>query len=414
MSMTHHAVTADPSELGFDPARLQRIGDHFRHYVDDGRLAGWSFSISRRGEVAHTDSYGQRNIETGAPIEDDTIYRFYSMTKPVTSVAVMMLFEEGLLSLDDPVAKYIPAFAEQRVYTSGSAASPNTEGLRQPMLIWHLLTHMSGLTYGFMHAHPVDAIYRTLGYEWGQPKGYDLEQAVNDWASAPLLFQPGTEWNYSVATDVLGRIVEVVSGMSLPEFFQSRIFEPLKMHDTGFWADTDDKLARLAALYARNPSDGSLLDIGAMGRAAEVKPTMHSGGGGLVSSMHDYHRFTQMLLQRGELEGARLLGSRTVDYMATNHLPGDVDLSAVARPLFSETEYDGVGFGLGFSVVIDSAAAKSLCSVGEYAWGGAASTAFWVDPAEELTAIFLTQLLPSSTYPLRPEFRRLVYQALVD
>ncbi len=406
--------TADPTKLGFDPDRLQRIGTHFRTYVDDGRLPGWAIAVTRRGEVVYHDTYGNRDVATGKPIEDNTLYRFYSMTKPITSVAIMMLLEEGKLSLDDPVSTYIPSFADQRVYSSGSATNPNTEGLVQPMLVWHLLTHTSGLTYGFMHAHPVDAMYRTAGYEWGWPKGNTLADCVDDWAAAPLLFQPGTEWNYSVATDVLGRIVEVVSGMSLDTFFQERIFNPLGMVDTGFWADTDDKLARLASLYARNPKDGSLLDIGEMGRAAEVAPTMFSGGGGTVSTMADYHRFTQMLLNRGALDGVRLLGSRTVDYMTMNHLPGNADLTAFGRPLFSETEYDGVGFGLGFSVVLDNAATKSLCSNGEYAWGGAASTAFWIDPAEELTATFLTQLLPSSTYPIRPEFKRLVYQALVD
>lgn len=406
--------TVDPAEFGFDADRLGRITSHFRTYVDDGRLPGWALAVTRRGSVVYHDTYGKRDVATDKPIEHDTIYRFFSMTKPMTSVAIMMLLEEGLLSLDDPVSKFIPAFADQRVYSSGSATSPNTEGLVQPMLVWHLLTHTSGLTYGFMHAHPVDAMYRTAGYEWGSPKGKDLAACVDDWAAAPLLFQPGTEWNYSVATDVLGRIVEVLSGVGLDEFFQKRIFDPLGMVDTGFWANTDEKLARLATLYTRNPADGSLLDISAMGRAAEVQPTMLSGGGGTVSTMHDYHRFTQMLLNRGALDGVRLLGSRTVDYMTMNHLPNNADLTEYGRPLFSETEYDGVGFGLGFSVVLDSAATKSLCTNGEYAWGGAASTAFWVDPAEELTATFLTQLLPSSTYPIRPEFKRLIYQALVD
>ncbi len=406
--------TADPEELGFDSGRLNRIGHHFRGYVDDGRLPGWAVLVSRRGQIVYHDTYGQRDIATGDPIEDDTIYRFFSMTKPVTSVAIMMLLEEGLLSLDDPVAKFIPAFADQRVYSSGSATNPNTDGQLHPMLLWHLLTHTSGLTYGFMHAHPVDAMYRAAGYEWGSPKGKDLAACVDDWAATPLLFQPGTEWNYSVSTDVLGRIVEVVSGTSLDEFFRTRIFEPLGMIDTAFWADTDEKRSRLASLYTRNPQDGSLLDIAAMGRGAEAEPTMLSGGGGTVSTMHDYHRFTQMLLNRGALDGTRLLGSRTVDYMTMNHLPGNADLTEFGRPLFSETEYDGVGFGLGFSVVLDNAATKTLCSNGEFAWGGAASTAFWVDPAEELTAIFLTQLLPSSTYPIRPELKRLTYQALVD
>ncbi|MEE9416489.1 MAG: serine hydrolase domain-containing protein [Acidimicrobiales bacterium] len=412
--MPEPAIAGKPRELGFDSKRLTRISSHFRDYVDDGRLAGWSLLVSRRGQVAYSDHYGQRDLSTGAPIENDTIYRIYSMTKPITTVAAMILYEEGAFDLNDPVEKFIPSFANQRVYLSGSASTANTAGVLQPMAIHHLMSHTAGLTYGFLHAHAIDEMYRNAGYEWDYPAGHDLAACCDDWAGLPLLFQPGDEWNYSVASDVLGRIVEVASGMTLDEFFRTRIFEPLAMDDTSFWADTEERQARLATLYTRNPADGSAVPIDAMGKAALHKPKMLSGGGGLVSTIGDYHRFTQMLLNRGELDGERLLGSRTVDYMAINHLPGGQDLPAYGRPIFTETAHAGMGFGLGFSVVIDRAATKLACSDGEYSWGGAASTGFWIDPAEEITAVFMTQLLPSSTYPLRPEFRQLVYQALID
>jgi CubicO group peptidase (beta-lactamase class C family) len=279
--------------------------------------------------------------------------------------------------------------------------------------MWHILSHTAGLTYGFLHAHPVDAIYRAAGFEWGSPPGMDLAGCVDAWAGLPLLFQPGSEWNYSVATDVVGRVVEVLSGLTLDEFFAQRIFEPLGMVDSAFFADPA-RLDRLAALYTPNPATGLAMRLDSMGVAATAKPAVFSGGGGLVSTAADYHRFAQMLANGGELDGVRLLGSRTLRYMATNHLPGGADLETFGRQLFAETTFSGVGFGLGFAVVASPAANKVLSSMGEFNWGGAASTTFWVDPAEEITGLMLTQLLPSSTYPLRSQLRQLVYQALVD
>jgi CubicO group peptidase (beta-lactamase class C family) len=381
--------------------------------VDDGRLPGWLVLVSRGGQVVHLSMYGQRDKEAGLPVELDTLFRMYSMTKPVTAVAAMMLYEEGAFELKDPVSRFIPSFADLRVYRGGSALAPVTAPATEPMRIWHLLTHTSGLTYGFHNAHPVDAMYRAAGFEWAHPPGADLAACCDAWASLPLLFEPGAEWNYSVSTDVLGRVVEVASGLSLDRFFAERMFEPLGMTDTSFFAPASDH-DRLAALYARNPADGQAFRIDMMGDAAKAPPSMLSGGGGLVGTAADYHRFTQMLLGEGQLEGTRLLGTRTLRYMATNHLPGGVDLEAFGRPLFSETTFDGVGFGLGFSVADDPVKNKVLGSRGEFAWGGAASTAFWVDPAEDLTAIFLTQLLPSSTYPIRTQLKQLVYQALID
>lgn len=408
---TEVKVEADPADAGFDGARLRRIDRHFARYVDDGLLPGFLAVVSRHGRIVHVASHGARDVEAGAPVETDTIWRIFSMTKPVTSVAAMTFVEEGLIDLTDPISRWLPEFAEPRVYAKGSALAPVTEPATEPIRLWHLLTHTAGLTYGFHHTHPVDAIYRAAGYEWGTPKGLDLAECTKAWARFPLVFQPGAEWNYSVASDVLGRLVEVVAGKPLDEVFAERIFGPLGMTDTGFWtSDTD----RLAALYLPAPRTKQLVRNDTFGAAGRSRPACLSGGGGLVSTAADYHRFTQMLLRRGELDGVRVLSPRTVDLMTANHLPGHVDLEAYGRPLFAEMPFDGYGFGLGFSVLIDSVKAKTLATPGEYAWGGAASTAFWVDPDEDLTVAFYTQLLPSSTHPIRQQLRQLVYQAMMD
>ncbi|MDG4583343.1 MAG: serine hydrolase [Candidatus Competibacter sp.] len=411
--MTELKIEVEPGAVGFDATRLARIDAHFARYVDDGRLPGWLILVSRAGKIAYLGKYGCRDLEVGAPVEWDTLFRIYSMTKPVTAVAAMMLYEEGAFELKDPVSRFIPAFGDTRVYRSGSALKPVTEPLREPVKIWHLLTHTAGLTYGFHHAHPVDALYRTAGFEWGPPDGMDLAACCEGWARLPLLFQPGTEWNYSVASDVLGRVIEVISGQSLDRFFAERIFEPLGMRDTRFWVNEEDA-GRLAAFYAPHPGTWRAVRGDAMDRVARQRPACCLGGDGLVSTAADYHRFTQMLRRGGELDGVRLLGNRTLRYMTRNHLPSGADLETVGRPLFAETTFDGVGFGLGFSVGLDPVANKVLASPGEFGWGGAASTAFWVDPTEDITVLLFTQLFPSSTHPLRSQLRQLVYQALVD
>ncbi|WP_037310547.1 serine hydrolase domain-containing protein [Amycolatopsis orientalis] len=404
-------VDVDPAEVGFDAERLKRIDRHFDGYLERNLLPGYLAVVSRNGKVAHLASNGSRDIEAGLPVETDTIWRVYSMTKPVTSVAAMMLVEEGLIDLADPIARWLPEFAEPRVFTKGSSVRMATEPATEPIRLWHLLTHTAGLTYGFHRTHPVDALYREAGFDWGTAPGLDLAGVSEAIARQPLLFQPGSEWNYSVATDILGRLVEVVSGRSLDTFFAERIFTPLGMYETGFQADPG-ALDRLAALYVPDPKTKAPLRHDLMGAVGRVAPTCLSGGGGLVSTAGDYHRFTQMLLRGGELDGVRLLGPRTVRLMASNHLPGGVDLETYGRPSFSEAPYHGFGFGLGFSVLDDPVKAKTTASAGEFAWGGAASTAFWVDPAEDITVLFLTQLLPSSSYPIRVELRHLVYQAL--
>jgi CubicO group peptidase (beta-lactamase class C family) len=406
-------VEADPEAFGLDPARLARIERHYRRYVDDGRLPGWLVAIVRRGRLVYLQTAGQRDMEAGLPVEPDTLFRIYSMTKPITSVAAMMLWEEGAFELKDEVARFIPSFADARVWAGGSALKPVTVPQTEPMRIWHLLTHTSGLTYGFHHSHSVDRLYREAGFEWGSPPGLDLAGVCDVWAGLPLLFQPGSEWNYSVATDVLGRVVEVVSGQSLDRFFAERILGPLGMTETSFEL-RDEDAPRLAALYSPDPDTGLAARNEVLGQRALSRPEFLSGGGGLLSTAHDYLRFMRMLLGGGELDGVRLLGPRTVAYMGRNHLPGGADLTHFGRPLFAESAFDGIGFGLGFSVVLDPAEGKVPSSVGELAWGGAASTAFYLDPREELGVLFLTQLLPSSAHPIRPQLRQLVAQALVD
>lgn len=410
--MTAPTIEIDAAEVGMDADRLARIDRHFARYVDDGRLPGWQVVVSRGGRVVHASTYGRRDLDADLPFEPDTVVRLYSMTKPVTSVAAMMLHEEGAFQLKDPVARWLPEFADTPVYRSGSFLKPVLEPQVEPIRVWHLLTHTSGLTYGFHNTHVVDAIYRRRGFEWGTPPGADLAECCARWAELPLVFQPGSEWNYGVSTDVLGRLVEVVSGQSLDEFFRTRIFEPLGMTETAFWVP-GELSERFARLYVPHPETGAAV-LNRNAPPLDEPPAMLGGGGGLVGTAADYLRFCHLLLGRGELDEVRLLGRRTVDYMTCNHLPGNADLETFGRPLFAETSFDGVGFGLGFSVVLDPAANKVPSSVGEYAWGGAASTAFWVDPAEELVVVFLTQLLPSSTHPIRPELKQLVYQALVD
>ena len=400
---------SEPSAQGFDPGRLARIDRHFQRYIDDGRLTGWQVMVSRHGKVVHHSTAGHRDREEALPWADDTVVRLYSMTKPITSVAAMMLYEEGAFELKDPVSKFIPSFGDARVYRSGSAFKPVTESLTEPVRIWHLLTHTSGLTYGFHHQHVTDALHRAAGFEWAGPDGMDLEAVCDVWAGLPLAFQPGREWLYGVSTDVLGRVVEVISGQTLAEFFEKRIFAPLGMTETGFHVPPE-RLGRTARLYSPSPASGKAV----VSPLESIGTPFLSGGGGLWGTAADYLRFAQMLLNRGEQAGNRLLGSRTVDYMTRNHLPGGTDLETFGRPLFAESSYDGVGFGLGFSVQLDPVANKVLSSPGEFAWGGAASTAFWCDPHEDIAVVFLTQLLPSSTHPIRQQLKQLVYQALVD
>ncbi len=416
---TDLTVTTDPAEVGFDPARLGRIDRRLARWVDDGRLPGFLVTVARHGKLVHVGRTGFRDVENGLPVEEDTRWRIFSMTKPVTSVAAMMLYEEGAFELGDPVSTWLPEFAETRVYVAGSAQKPVTVPQVEPIRVRHLLAHTSGLTYGFHHTHAVDAMYRAMGHEWGSPAGADSAEVCRQWASVPLLFQPGSEWNYGVSTDVLGRLVEVLSGQPLDEFFQQRIFAPLGMRDTSFGLRPEDDPESLARLYGAVPgrpggaATGFAL-LGAFDAAAHAKPAFLSGGGGLVSTAGDYLRFVELLRRSGVYDGGRLLGPRTIAHMVRNHLPGNADIETYGRPVFAETPLRGVGFGLGFSVVIDPVRYGVVSSPGDYSWGGAASTAFYVDPLEDITVSFYTQLLPSSTLPIRTHLRQLVNQALVD
>jgi len=402
-----------PGDLGFDPLRLRRLDTHLDRYVADGRLAGWQLGVLRSGHLAHLASGGHQDREAGRPVQHDAIWRIYSMTKAITSVAAMTLWEQGRFELKDPVARFLPEFTDTRVWRSGSVTLPAYEPMTEPMAMWHLLSHTAGLTYGFMYAHPVDEMYRRAGFEWGVPPDTDLAQVVQRLAALPLLFQPGTEWNYSMSIDVLGRVVEVLTGQPLDEALRELVLAPLGMDDTGFWCPPE-QAHRLAVLYGAHPRTRLATRLDAAGAAALSPPAAFLGGGGLVSTMGDYLRFAEMIRRGGELDGVRVLGPRTVDLMCANHLPGGADLTQIGRPLFSETAFDGVGFGLLGSVTLDPAATKTGGSVGDVAWGGAASTTFWVDRAEDLCVVFMTQLLPSSTHPLRSQLRQLVYQALVD
>ncbi|MFG2042392.1 serine hydrolase domain-containing protein [Dactylosporangium sp. NPDC048998] len=396
-----------PEQAGFDARRLARLDAHFARYVDDGRLAGWQLTVARDGRVVHSSVYGHRDAEAGLPVEPDTLWRLYSMTKPITSVAAMMLWEEGRFELTDPIDRWLPEFRDMRVYEKGSASQPFTVPAAEPIRVWHLLTHTSGLTYGFLNTSVVDALYRKAGYDVYSKPGADLAETCRDYAALPLLFQPGTAWGYGVSTDVLGRLVEVISGVSLPEFVRTRILEPLGMGDTTWSVEPGEP--RMAALYVPGP-DGRRVRFDPMGGLAYEEPKAPSGGGGLISTAADYQRFMNMLLNRGE----GLLGPRTVGFMTRNHLPGGADLDTLQTGGFAETTFEGIGFGLGFAVVRDPVPARVWSSPGTFYWGGAASTAFWVDPVERLTVGFYTQLVPSSTYPLRPQLRQLIYSALTD
>lgn len=404
--------TVEPSEVGFDPARLARIDEHFARYVDSGRLAGWQFVVTRAGQVARASTYGLADREAGIPVASDTLWRIFSMTKPITSVAAMMLWEEGRFELTDEISRWLPEFADVKVYDKGSAQRPYLVPAVEPIRVWHLLTHTAGLTYGFLNTSVVDAIYRANGWELMAPPGLDLAAACQQVARLPLLFQPGTAWGYSVATDVLGRLLEVISGQTLEEFLQQRVLGPLKMTDT-VWSVDEAQAPRLAALYAPDPKSGNAVRFDQVGRLAHTRPDLFAGGGGLISTAADYHRFTQLLLGEGELDGVRLLGRHTVRFMTRNHLPGGKDLGALSTGGFAETTFEGIGFGLGFAVVEDPVPARTPGTEGSYYWGGAASTFFWVDPTEELTAMMYAQLMPSSTYPLRPQLRQLLYSALL-
>jgi CubicO group peptidase (beta-lactamase class C family) len=401
---------ARPEDLGLSSIALRRIDGHLRsRYIDAGKIAGAMTLVARGGHVAHLSPLGLMDRERGKPIRADTIFRIYSMTKPITSVALMTLFEQGVFQLADPVHEWIPEFEKLRVNKFGRYPNFTTEPVLRPMTIRDLLTHTSGLTYGFMERTNVDSAYRRVRIGDGSGTLADMVQKL---CTIPLEFSPGTRWNYSVATDVVGHLVERMSGVSFDEYLRKNIFEPLRMVDTAF-SVPDDKLDRFAANYTRSPDKELVLFDDPVGSPYTRAVTYFSGGAGLVSTISDYFRFTEMLRRGGELDGARILGPRTIRYMTQNHLPGGQDLASVALGSYSETRYEGIGFGLGFSVTLDPVRAQVPSSPGEYGWGGMASTAFWIDPVLDLTVIFMTQLVPSSTFNFRGQIRSIVNGAVL-
>lgn len=400
-----------PEKLGFSSERLGKL-DRFlaTRYIEPGRIPCAQVQISRRGELVHETLLGQADRERGKAIVTDTLFRIYSMTKPITSLAFMMLVEEGLVALDDPVSRFIPEWKNLGVFAAGAGPYMTTPPTR-PMQMIDLLRHTSGLTYGFQNRGNVDAAYRKL--KIADTHGLDMDGFVAELAKLPLEFSPGEAWNYSISTDVLGVLVERISGMPFQTFLQTRIFDPLKMTDTGFQV-REDQRPRFAACYNATPSGGLTLQDDPETSPYLTAPNFHSGGGGLVSTAKDYMAFCAMLGNGGALDGQRLIAPRTLKLMASNHLPGGQDLTHLSRSLFSEATNAGVGFGLGFAVTFDPVKAMLTSSPGEYYWGGAASTAFWIDPVEDIQVVFMTQVLPSSTYAIRRELRTLVYSALVE
>ncbi|MCL7426062.1 serine hydrolase [Streptomyces sp. YS415] len=402
----------EPAEAGLDPKALDRLDQHFAHYVDEGRLPGFLVAVSRGGRVAHLTTHGHRDLAAGRPVAPDTLWRIYSMTKPVTAVAALLLVEEGKLALDDPVGRHLPAFAEPRVYVEGSGTDVRTRPAAGPLLIRHLMTHTAGLTFAFYHCHPVDALYREANLESAVLPGSDLARTVDVYASLPLQFDPGTQWNYSVASNVLGRVIEVVSGRPLDEFLAERVFGPLGMTDAGFRV-TDAQADRLAELYGET-DDGGITPIPGL-PLRNGRPRFLSGSGGLAASAHDIHRFMELLRRRGELDGTRLLAPETVDLMTSNHLPDGADLRSFgSRPAHDEPSNDGVGFGLGVSVVIDPSRTRAPAGLGTYGWSGVATTTFWIDPTRDLTVQFMTQVRPKTSHTMFTDLKRLVHEAVTD
>jgi CubicO group peptidase (beta-lactamase class C family) len=404
---------ASPETAGMSKAALDRIEEHLKQrYIEPGRFPGTQLMVYRRGKVVHSTVQGYADVERKVPVKDDTIFRIYSMTKPITSVAFMMLVEEGRVALDEPVHKYIPEWKNLGVFQAGTAPAFLTRPPSRPMLIVDLLRHTSGLTYGFQQRSNVDAAYREM--KIGEVvKAGTLQSMIEGLAKIPLEFSPGEAWNYSVSTDVIGYLIEKISGQPLERFLKERILDPLGMNDTDFFVPAD-KAHRFAACYSVDPQGGLTLQDDPATSSFLAPPSLISGGGGLCSTASDYLTFCRALLGGGELGGVRLLGPKTLALMTVNHLPGGRDLPEMSRSLFSEATYNGIGFGLGFSVTMNPAQTLIPGSAGEYAWGGAATTSFWIDPAEELIAVFMTQVLPSSAYPLRRELRTMVYAAITD
>jgi len=400
--------TSSPEAVGMSAERLNNITVKMQDYVDNKQVPGFTTLVSRKGQVVHYETCGYRDVEQELPVEKDTIFRIYSMTKPITSIALMQLYEHGKFHLYDPVKKYIPEFGKTKVYNGMGLFGQELVAQEQLMTIQHLLSHTAGLTYGFFYNNPVEELYRKSIFR--SPTA-TLEEKIKGMAQYPLIYQPGTVWHYSIATDVCGYLVQVISGMPFEEYLQENIFDPLGMTDTAFYV-SQDKTDRFAQLYQHNFTDGSFHLFEGSPHVPKQDftkvPGAPSGGGGLISTTEDYLKFSLMLLNKGEYDGTRIIGRKTVDYMRVNHLkPESLPWTHSGKVRYGE------GFGLGFSVITDPAQKGVMSSAGTYEWGGAASTKFWVDPQEEIVCILMTQLM-DNMLPFQDDFRVLTYQALID
>lgn len=404
---------AKPEDHGFDPKRLGIIESFLGSYLDKEKLPNWGLSIIRHGQIIYENWQGTSAFDGGFIPDRHSIYRIYSMTKPITSIGLMMLFEQGKFQLTDPVSKFIPSFKNLHVFDSGTSREYTVRKADREMTIHDLLTHQSGLTYDFMMDSPVDALYRNSKINGARSEKYDLATFCDRVAELPLVFSPGEAWNYSVSTDICGRLIEIISGQSLDQYFHEKIFAPLGMNDTMFTIE-DDKISRLTHNYNRDPLSGQIKLADSPDKTIYRPGRLFlSGGGGLLSTMNDYTRFCEFLRCGGVLEGVRLLSPHTLIKMRSNHLPNNETMMQRARGTFSEVSYGGTGFGLGFSVVINPIETPTVSFAGNYSWGGLASTFFWNDPENDLSVVFLTQLMPSGAYPLRPQLQQLVYGALI-
>lgn len=404
---------ADAGTLGFDDERLARIAPFLaKTYIDSGRLPNAQLVIARDGQPVHYTKLGSMGDDK-RELRDDALFRIASMTKPVTSIAFMQLVEQCEVALEEPVARIFPEFADLKVYAGGGGAIPFAPGKpASAMRFVDLLTHMSGLTYGLQNRNNIDAAYRENNFDFARDH-LDSDAFIEKLSKLPLEFAPGTGWNYSVSTDVLGVAVERISGMRLGDCFDKHIFAPLGMTDTHFGV-AEGQSERLVDAYAYQPGHApKMINAGATSKLNEPG-AFDSGGGGLIGTIADYHRFSTMLLNGGELDGARIVSPKTIRLMRTNHLPNNADLTEMSSSLFSEANNAGTGFGLGFAMVIDPSKTLMPSSEGEFYWGGAYSTAFFVDPVERITMVFMTQVYPSSTYPIRRQLKTLIYSALTD
>jgi CubicO group peptidase (beta-lactamase class C family) len=410
-------MDAQSQWTGLDASRLERIGEHLeRSYLASQKITGCQVTVARHGHIAYARSFGLMDRERSTPTADDTIYRIYSMTKPITSVALMTLYEQGYVQLNDPVSRFVPSWTQHRVWVCGEGADMKTEAPARPVSFRDVLSHQAGFTYGgglpgVGIQHPIDKIYRELKIR--SVGGADSMQTFLDKLSqVPLRYQPGQAWMYSIATDVCGALVEIISGKPLAQYLDEVIFAPLGMKDTAFWV-APEKAGRLAANYQRAPDKTLKLIDDPATSAFLSEPGFKSGGGGLTGTSSDYLRFCEMLRRGGELDGARILGPRTIEMMHMNHLAGGKDLTQLAIGGFSETANEGVGFGLGSASTMGQVQTGTL-GFGDYYWGGAASTIFWVDPKEDLSVVFMTQLMPSGTFNFRGQLKSIIYASIID